>query len=755
MARKSKATPKPKPKAKPKAKARSASAPRAKRAGGKVADNRDTLADYLRTMYEIRVFEETVFDLLGQDIIKGASHLCAGQEATCVGSIAALDQKDVIASTHRGHGHCGAMGVKHAGDEQQRQDHWNKMMAELMGKSTGYCKGRGGSMHIADVEKGNLGATGIVGGNIPVGTGAALAEKLKGTGAVVLCYFGDGASNTGSFHESMNMAATWDLPIVYVVENNLYGMSVPFCGSDVPGAQRATNLEDVSERAVGYRMMNQVVDGQDLLAVRDVVSQAVDHARQGNGPVMVEAKTYRYFGHSRSDPRAYRTKYEEKFWRDRDPIKLFRARLQTEAGFSAKELDAIEAQAQQTIKASVEFSMASPDPNPDELLDDVYVPIVNAPADVEAEKARREHIRTIENEVRAIAAAKSMKPKELVAHVEQTYPDVEVHTIGEAVSSAQAEEMQRDPAVFVMGEDVALYGGAYKATKGLLEKFGGERVRDTAISEAAIAGAAAGAAMRGMRPVAEIMYVDFITISTDQLVHNAGYNRYMFGGKTRVSMVLRTEGGVGRSIAAHHSESLEAWIMHVPGLYLVMPSTPYDAKGLLKSAIRDDNPIVFIEHKATYSQVGPVPKEEYTIPLGVADVKRPGKDVTIIAYSRLLIESLKAADVLAGEGIEAEVVDPRTLKPLDVKTLAESVAKTGRLVCISEGFTPCGMAHELAMQVMNYDFGNGRRGWDYLDAQPVCMSAAEVPPPMSGVLEKASVPNAEDIADAVRNVLKM
>jgi pyruvate/2-oxoglutarate/acetoin dehydrogenase E1 component len=328
---------------------------------------------------------------------------------------------------------------------------------------------------------------------------------------------------------------------------------------------------------------------------------------------------------------------------------------------------------------------------------------------------------------------------------------MDVMTINQAVSAAQAEELRRDENVIVMGEDVGLYGGAYQATRGLSAEFGTDKVIDTAISEAAIAGAAVGAALRGLRPVAEIMYVDFVTIAMDQLVHVGAYNRYMFGGKAKVPMVLRTEGGVGRCIAAHHSESLEAWLMHPPGLYVVMPSTPYDAKGLLKAAIRSDNPVVFIEHKATYGQFGPVPEGDYIIPLGVADIKRPGKDATIVSYSRMVMYSLEAAKVLAEQhGIDAEVIDVRTLKPLDIKTIAESVRKTGRLVTVSEGFCTCGAGREISGQFMEYGFDDGSRGFDYLDSAPVNLAAADVPPPMSEPLEIASIPGVDKIVEAVK-----
>lgn len=646
--------------------------------------------DWLRTIYEIRFFEEKVFDLLGQNIIKGASHLYAGEEAVAVGAIAAIERGDVIGSTHRGHGHCGAIGNKYADSEQDRQNHWNQMMAELMGKETGYCKGRGGSMHIAEVDKcNNLGSTGIVGGNQPPAVGAALAEKYKKTGKVVLSFFGDGATNCGSFHESMNMASTLKVPLVAIIENNLYGMSVPFSGSEVDGTLRASNIEDIAVRATAYDVPGVIVDGQDAVAVFLAVRSAVARARKDNQMTIVEAKTYRWYGHSRSDPREYRTKAEEKAWHQRDPITVLRGRLLGEGLCTEAQLDAIRDKANAAIEAATQFGMDSPWPNPADVAKDVYVDETYPAEVIKAEKATGAKV--MEATAAFEAAVKSSAAKTKKEATEQARVQIkarfgmDIMTIGQAVSAAQAEEIRRDKNVILMGEDVGLYGGAYQATRGLLAEFGTERVIDTAISEAAIAGAAVGAALRGMRPVAEIMYVDFLTIAMDQLVHVGAYNRYMFGGKAKVPMVLRTEGGVGRCIAAHHSESLEAWVMHTPGLYVVMPSTPYDAKGLLKAAIRSDNPVVFIEHKATYGQAGPVPDGDYIIPLGVADIKRAGTDATIVSYSRMAMWSLDAAKVLAQkDGIDAEVIDVRTLKPLDIKTIAESVRKTGRLITVSE-----------------------------------------------------------------------
>lgn len=317
-------------------------------------EKKEDLVKYLETMLKIRYFEDKVSELLGRDLIKGASHLCAGQEATAVGAVAAIRKDDYIASTHRGHGHCLAKGGE-----------LKKMMAELCGRATGYCKGRGGSMHIADVSQGNLGATGIVGSNIPVATGAALSMKMQKLDKVVLCFFGDGASNTGGFHESLNMASTWKLPVVYVCENNLYGMSVSW--------KRASTGQDVVTRAIAYNMPGEVVDGMDILQVKEVVAKAVKRAREGGGPTLIECKTYRYYGHSRSDPRVYRTKDEEKEWRGNDPIDNLKKKLLEQEIMTGEETSELEKRVQQEVDEATEYALSSPWPAVDELMDDVYV----------------------------------------------------------------------------------------------------------------------------------------------------------------------------------------------------------------------------------------------------------------------------------------------------------------------------------------------------------------------------------------------
>ena len=322
-------------------------------------------------------------------------------------------------------------------------------------------------------------------------------------------------------------------------------------------------------------------------------------------------------------------------------------------------------------------------------------------------------------------------------------------TYSEALNEALREEMRRDPAVFVMGEDVAVWGGGgvFGVTKMLLEEFGPTRVRDTPISEAAIAAVATGAALTGSRPVAEIMYVDFMGLTMEPLVNQAAKLRYMFGGKAKVPLVMRAQEGAGRGNAAQHSQSLEAWFCHIPGLKVVTPSTPYDAKGLLKSAIRDDNPVIFLEHKALYATKGPVPAGEYTVPLGVAEVKREGWHVTVVGVHTMVGKALEAAAELAVEGIELEVIDPRTLVPLDEETIVSSVKKTGRLIVSHEACRNAGYGAEIVSRVVEAAF-------DYLDAPPQRVCARDVPVPYNATLEAAALPQVADLVAAARALVR-
>jgi pyruvate dehydrogenase E1 component beta subunit len=321
-----------------------------------------------------------------------------------------------------------------------------------------------------------------------------------------------------------------------------------------------------------------------------------------------------------------------------------------------------------------------------------------------------------------------------------------VITMREALNAAMREEMRRDPAVFLLGEEVAEYQGAYKITQGLLQEFGEWRVRDTPIAEEAIAGVAVGAAFVGMRPIAEMMTFNFSILALDQIVNHAAKYRYMSGGQIRCPMVMRGPSGAAAQVAAQHSQAFESWFAHVPGLVVVMPSTPKDAKGLLKSAIRDDNPVIFMENEVLYNLKGEVPDGDYTIPLGLGDVKRAGKDVTIVGWSRSSQLALQAAELLAQDGVDAEVVDPRTLRPLDEELIFESVRKTNRCVVVEEGWRYAGFGAEIADRVQ-------RECFDDLDAPVIRVTAADVPMPYSKMLEKAYLPQPEKVVEAVRQVL--
>lgn len=319
-------------------------------------------------------------------------------------------------------------------------------------------------------------------------------------------------------------------------------------------------------------------------------------------------------------------------------------------------------------------------------------------------------------------------------------------TYVEALRQAMQEEMRRDASVFLMGEDIAQYGGIFKATKDLWQEFGLERVRNTPISEGAIVGAALGAALTGMRPIVDLQYIDFSTVAMDQIAQHVAKVRFMTAGQAKAPLVIRSQGGAGRANGAQHSQSLEAWFAHVPGLYVVQPATPYDAKGLLKSAIRDDNPVMFIEHKTLYNQKGEVPDGEYLVPLGKADVKRAGRDVTVVATSAMVLLALKVADTLAKEGIEVEIVDPRTIYPLDAETILASVRRTNRAVVVHEAVRRHGIGAEIAAVIQEHAF-------DHLDAPVVRVGGKETAIPLSPALEQAAIPSEEELSRAIREVL--
>ena len=567
------------------------------------------------TMWRIRHFEERVGRLKRADEVHGLIHLSVGQEGVAAGVCRQLRDDDAVYSGHRAHGHAIAKGAP-----------MDRVMAELMGRDGGLCRGLGGSMHLVDVEHGLMGATGVVGGNIPIALGSALAAQLRGDDAVAVVFFGDGAVQAGHFNETINLATLWGSPLILVCENNGFAEFTPRSAHTV--------VERVSDVVAPYGLTRETVDGNDVLAVLGRVRPLPEAARRGEGPLLLECLTHRLRGHYEGDPAKYREAIAQDEWQKVDPI-LRLQRHGIDAGwFDAGEARAIEAAAVAEVEAAVAFARESPWPGEALIAEMVY-------AGVDAET-----------------------------------------TYVKAITGALAAAMRDDAHVFVIGEDVA-EGGPYTATAGLAEEFGTDRVRNTPISEAAITGVAIGAAQSGLRPVLEIMFIDFITLALDQLANAAAKAHTMSGGQLSVPMVLRTQGGAGQRGAAQHSQSLESWLTHVPGLKVVMPSNAADAAGLLATAIADPDPVVFIENKALYFRREDLPETPEPVPIGRARIVRPGRDVTIVALSRMVPEALEAADRLARDGIEAEVIDPRTLVPLDLETIVESVRRTNHLVSLT------------------------------------------------------------------------
>ena len=645
------------------------------------------LLDMQRRMLLIRGFEERVAALYRDGEVPGFVHLSTGQEATAVGACWPLGAADVITSTHRGHGHCLAKGLEPAG-----------MFAELMGKDQGTNRGRGGSMHIADPKLGIFGANGIVAAGVPIAVGAATAAQLRNDGSVTVAFFGDGAVAQGAFHEAVNLAAVWKLPVIFFCENNGYAEFSP------ASTQHAASLE---HRAAGYGIPYGAVDGNDVVATASAMEHVVDMVRGGAGPFVVEATTYRWHGHYEGDPERYRSADEVEEWRARDPLLVHEAVLR-QAGVRDDELKALEASITALLDGAVEAARRLAAPAPETVTDFV---------------------------VRARPARPEPEPPAADAPVFRTM---------DAVRSALAVELATDDRVFLAGVDVGAGGNVFGLTRGLAEEFPG-RVRDTPISETAIMGLGVGSAMAGMRPVVELMYLDFIGVCFDQLLNQAAKLPFMTGGAAEMALTVRTQFGAGRSSGSQHSQSLEALLAHIPGLTVVMPSTPADTYGLLRAAIADPNPVVFIENRLLYGMKGPQPPPDYVLPIGKSAVVRPGSDITVVSVSRMVHEALAAATTLEAEGISVEVIDLRTVAPLDMEPILASVHKTSRLLIAHEAVVPFGFGAEIAATVARDGF------WD-LDAPIERIGAAPSPSPYAPDLERAWLPDREDITAALRRL---
>jgi 2-oxoisovalerate dehydrogenase E1 component len=653
--------------------------------------DRETLLALYRGMQTIRRCEEHLARLHAKGLVHGACHAYVGQEAIAVGVCAHLRSDDAVFSTHRGHGHALAKGVEP-----------RALVAELLGRSTGLCGGRGGSMHLFAPEVGMMGTSGIVAPCILQAAGAAYSAKLLGTDRVGVAFFGDGAVNNGAFHEGLNLASIAKLPALFVCENNEFATEVPF-------AYSAAN-PSVADRGAIYGMPGISVDGNDVVAVFDAAREAIERAREGGGPTLLECKTYRTRPHAEGmGDYTYRTREDVERWKELCPIARLRSRLAEEGIAHSDELDAIDREIEQGIVEAVRDAEAAPCPDPATAAHHVYAE-PKARADEPPADAGREL------------------------------------TFSKATHEALSAAMERDPTIFVMGEGIGQRGGNFATTTGLYEKYGPMRLRDTPICERGFVGLACGAAMTGTRPVVDFMFADFVLDAVGEIINQIAKMQYMSGGRLTTPVLLRGCIGIGHSAATHHSGSYYTLYGHFPGLRVVVPSNAFDAKGLLARALACDDPVLFLEHREVLSKRSLVPEGSYEIEFGQARVMRAGTDVTIVALALMVHHALQAADELAAQGISAEVIDPRTVAPLDAETILASVAKTGRLVIVDETFAPFGFGAEVAALAAD-------AGFDSLDAPIRRINGLHTPTPYSPTLEAAVVPGVAEIVRVVRDLL--
>jgi pyruvate dehydrogenase E1 component beta subunit/2-oxoisovalerate dehydrogenase E1 component len=661
--------------------------------GGKPRLSRGHVLDLLKHMIRVRSFEQKCAELYAQEKIRGFLHLYDGEEAVAAGIIPVLEARDRLVATYREHGHALVRGVP-----------MNAIMAEMYGKREGCSGGRGGSMHLFDAAHNFYGGNAIVGGGLPLAIGLALADHLRKSDTVTACFFGEGAAAEGEFHESLNLAALWGLPVLFVCENNLYAMGTALA--------RSESETDIRRKAEAYRIAAESVDGMDVIAVEAAARRAIAGIRASGKPHFLECRTYRFRAHSMFDAQLYREKSEVEAWKAKDPI----VRLQTwalENGLAHPEdIVRIEADADAEIAAATAFAESGAWEPVEELTRHVYGPEPPPPP--------------------APKPARAGAPK-----VEMTYR--------EAVRAAICEALDRDERVFLMGEDVGRYGGCYAVTKGVLDAYGPERIRDTPLSEAAFTGAGIGAGMAGMRPIVEVMTVNFSLLALDQILNNAATIRHMSGNQFGCPVVIRMATGAGRQLAAQHSHSLEGWYAHIPGIRVLAPATLEDARGMLWTALQAPDPVLIFENVMLYNMKGELAADAGPVDIERAAIRRGGEDVTLIAYGGSLGKTLEAAERLAEDGVRAEVVDLRTLRPLDDETIMASVRKTRRAVIVDEGWKSGSLSAEIGMRIVEQAFFD-------LDAPIARVCSAEVPIPYPRHLEAAAIPQVDGILAAARRL---
>jgi len=662
-------------------------------AGGPSPSN-DLTEERLLELYELmvlgRTLETRLHNMYRSGRLGGAVYPGVGQEAAMVGLVAPLRIDDIFGGTHRD---LTAQLVKGVPLEA--------VALNFMGKADGPTRGRDGNSHFGFLDVGSLMVVSPLPDAYPVAVGTALAARLDGNDRVALANCGEGATATGTWHEAVNMAAVLNLPVVFTIQNNQYAYSTPNA--------REAPLTQFADRAIAYGIPGVSVDGNDVLACYEASSTAIERARGGGGPSLIEAVTFRHYGHAGHDAADYVQEAERARWMAQDPVIRFERLIKDRGLLDDNRIDQIAEEAARRVADVLDWAGNQADPDPTTVADAVFA-------------------------VRSDVSDPGHAPSD---------ERVEV-TMLEAIKTTLANEMERDRDVIVLGEDVGSFGGAFKVTAGLYDRFGQDRVIDTPISEMALVGSAVGAALMGKRPVVELQYTDFIYPGLDQLVNEAAKYHWKTGHP--VPMVIRGPSGAGLRAGPNHSISPESLLVHHPGLKVVAPSGPYNAKGLLLSSIRDPNPVIYLEHKKLYRSIkAEIPSGEYESPLGQASVTRRGDDVTIVAWSAMVHTAVQAASQLEAQGISTEVVDLQTLYPLDWDTVFTSVAKTGRLVIVQEDHPFASVASEIAARVADELF------WK-LDTPIRRVTSPQVHVPYAPLLEDAFLPQVDDILDAVEEL---
>ena len=641
-------------------------------------------------MIRIRRFEDKCAELYTQEKIRGFLHLYDGEEAVAAGVIPVLGPDDKIVATYREHGHALVRGVS-----------MNAVLAEMFGKAEGCSGGRGGSMHLFDAETNFYGGNAIVGGGLPLAGGLALADRMRGDNHVTACFFGEGAVAEGEFHEALNLATLWTLPVLFICENNGYAM-----GSALARTEAET---DIHAKAASYGIEAHQVDGMDVVAVEAAARKAIRRIRETGAPVFLECRTYRFRAHSMFDAQLYRDKAEVEEWREKGPIVRFQNWLLENHLIHPEDVSAIEDRVAEEIDEAVAFAEAG-----------TWEPVERITAHVLGEAPP-------------------------VAPAAPSGETVEI-TYREAVKQAIRDAMHRDDRVFLMGEDVGAYGGCYAVSKGLMDEFGEDRIRDTPLSESGFTGAGIGASANGMRPIVELMTVNFSLLALDQIMNTAATIRHMSGGQFGVPLVIRMATGAGKQLAAQHSHSLEGWYAHIPGLKVLAPATVEDARGMLWTALQDPDPVLIFENVMLYNMTGQIDAAAGPVDITKAAVRREGADLSLITYGGSLFKTLQAAEELAADGISAEVIDLRTLRPLDEATILASLAKTRRAVIVDEGWRSGSLSAEIMARIME-------RGFWSLDGPVARVCSEEVPIPYPKHLEDAAIPQTPKIVSAARSVM--